>query len=396
MNDRHKQRVFIVSPTESPLTDRGNRHPCLASTLAANGCDLTYLTSDFSHAHKQRFSTAEIWAASQSTPYELEFFPTGGYSSNVSLKRQWWNLRLASLMWRYLKSRIAAQDTLIVPSRPPEFVWLSASLKTRTGCRTVMDIRDVWPDGLPLRKSLTERVFVAYVHAIYRRSVSAIDVCIHTAPSFLQWLNRYAPGKASTFIPLGFDAPRWEGARPLAPAEMAVFPKFIFVGDLTNSMDLFPLLEGLPGRAGATLVHCGGGEALPVYQRWVESHGVEGVEFKGFQPKEQVVRLMSESHIAVIPMRGAIVMPNKLFDAIGACRPILVFGDNDAARFVTENQIGWNLPFGRDAVRQFLIELQPQDVLMRSMRIAMLRTNFTKEKLYTKLAAICCGEPQLK
>ena len=392
MNEKRNRRVFIVSPTESPLTDRGNRHPYLASALAASGCDLTYLTSDFSHAHKQRFSPGQILAASQNAPYKLKFFSTRGYQGNVSLQRQWWNLRLAGLMHRYLSRRLTPKDTLIVPSRPPEFVWLAASLKLRTGCRTVMDIRDVWPDGLPLHQSIPEQIFAAYVRFVYSRSVRLMDVCVHTAPSFQQWLNRYAPGKTSTFIPLGFEGPRWEQARPLAPDDMFAFPKFVFVGDLTNSMDLFPLLEALASRSSATMVHCGGGEAVPMYRRWVESHSVDGVEFRGFQPKEHVVKLLSECHIAVIPMRGAIVMPNKLFDAIGACRPILVFGENDAARLVTEQQIGWSLPFERAAVVEFISQLRPEDVLTRSMNLAKLRGTFDREKLYTELAALCSGK----
>lgn len=49
-SDQKMRRIFIVSPTESGMTKRGNRHPAFATTLQLAGYEVIYLTTNFYHA----------------------------------------------------------------------------------------------------------------------------------------------------------------------------------------------------------------------------------------------------------------------------------------------------------------------------------------------------------
>ena len=42
-----KKKIYLISQTESELTNRGKRHPNLADFLNANGFDLEYYSSAF-------------------------------------------------------------------------------------------------------------------------------------------------------------------------------------------------------------------------------------------------------------------------------------------------------------------------------------------------------------
>lgn len=78
------RRLFIVSPTESCLTRRGDRHPKLAARFAAQGWNVCYISSDFYHAEKHHFSTEEIAAARERAGYELKLFHVPAYGDNIS------------------------------------------------------------------------------------------------------------------------------------------------------------------------------------------------------------------------------------------------------------------------------------------------------------------------
>lgn len=205
----NEKRVFILSPTESELTMRGKRHPNLASHLSRQGWDVHYISSTFSHAEKRLFSEHECEAAQNRLPYRLTLIHNGLYRNNLSVERVSWNRRFARKASDLLKQELRNTDILIVPSRPPELICAAAKLKIHTGCRTLLDIRDIWPDALSQSNGLVRKAFDIYCNCYLRRSVADYDAYVHVAPSFLPWLARYAPTAESTFIPLGIDEKRW-------------------------------------------------------------------------------------------------------------------------------------------------------------------------------------------
>src|SRR5690606_4610268 len=82
-----KKVVHIVSPTESLITQRGKRHPNLASFLVKNGIDVNYITSTINHADKRLFSRDEILEGRNAAPYPICFLSSGIYKKNISLAR---------------------------------------------------------------------------------------------------------------------------------------------------------------------------------------------------------------------------------------------------------------------------------------------------------------------
>lgn len=382
MNSDAQSKIIIISPTESVLTKRGNRHPVLAEKLACEGYEVLYLTTDFYHAEKRRFAKEEIRNALKSIPYKIKFFRSISYDSNISINRFIGNIKSAFSMFLFLLKHGQKADVLLIPSRPPEFVFVASLLKRLKGLSVIVDVRDVWPDGLPLKDKWSHKVFWNYCNLVYFLSAKPGSIYVYTAPGFLNWIKKFGAESHSSFIPIGFDGDRWQCCTVLKDADLGPVINLVYVGDLARTMNIAPIFQAVAGHNRFTLTFIGGGEQLDEIKSAVKKTNVSNIFFKGFIPKDQVVVELQHMHVTVIPMDAKYVMPNKLFDALGSFRPVLVFGENDAASFVEENNIGWSLPFAKDAAMDFLEGLTTKDILVKSENISKIRGLYTKEFLY--------------
>lgn len=380
------RRLFIVSPTESCLTRRGDRHPKLAARFAAQGWNVCYISSDFYHAEKHHFSTEEIAAARERAGYELKLFHVPAYGDNISFSRWWGYVWLALRCFFFLLPRIRGADVLLVPCRPPEILLAGRLLKLLRQNVLIMDVRDIWPDGLPLRSTFIHRLFALYCRLLNRLAASGADFTFYTAKGFLPWLLRYIHHDKTQFIPLGFDERRWQESRPLTFAD---FPdgviRLVFVGDLAKSMEIAPLVRAVAANHRYSLTFIGGGERLEDIRTLAREINADNITFTGRMTPEAVTRTIRGQHISVIPLKVKFSMPNKLFDALGARRPLLVYGHNDAADFALEEKIGWQLNFDAGEEVGFLNSLQPEEVIAASIRVDHIRMAYSKEYLYQQM-----------
>ncbi len=384
MNLNTKPKIFIVSPTESLMTKRGNRHPVLAEKLKGYGYNITYLTTNYYHAEKRKFTNNEINEFITNVPYRVKVVSTIAFSRNISIKRLMGNIKAACIVMFYLLKHCYMKDILIVPSRPPEFMVFAALLKYIRCIKVVIDVRDIWPDGLPLNSTITHKIFKAYCNALNSYTACSGDYYMYTSSGFIEWIHRYKKNSNADFVPLGFDINRWKKCRPLIEQNIESVIKFVYVGDLASTIEIEPFVHAIARNDNFSLTFIGGGEKLQEIKNLVDKLNALNVHFKGFIPKEQVVAEMQNFHITVIPMKVKYVMPNKMFDSIGCFRPILVFGYNDAADFVKTNDIGWVLPFDTQEVRNFFDTLDKKEILVKSRNIARIRDSFSKDFLYAK------------
>lgn len=388
-------KIFIVSPTESVVSKRGDRHPKLANAFVGLGHKVEYISSDFYHAEKRYFSAEEINKNISDLPYKLILVHTTSYKSNVSVKRTFGYIKLSWISFWHLLWNMQPGDILIVPCRPPELIFMARLLKLFKGIRFIMDVRDVWPDGLPLGRDILSRAFSIYCRVLNRIGGPGADYTFYTAVGFLEWTLKFVDKSSTAFVPLGYDADRWKSSValtlddfPKITVEGSPVPviKLVFVGDFAKAMEIDGLVRAVAGNPRYTLTFIGGGERLQEVKALVAKLGCANIDFLGRMSKDDVVAAMACYHVSVIPLKVKFSMPNKLFDAIGAKRPLLVFGKNDAADFVVSNNIGWALPFGDNQEFCFLNTLTPLDIVKASDRIENICIEYSKNILYTQMA----------
>lgn len=387
VDSRPTKKIFVVGPTESLLTQRGNRHPALAQFLVEQGFSLEYVTSNFYHAEKRWFSREEVKSAKLRAPYTLTVLSCLGYRANISPQRILSNLLFAVKVFFYLLPRIDRSTTLILPSRPVEMIFAAAMLRLLRGASVALDIQDVWPDMLVVDSRLKRLFFRWYCNLYLYSSLRFIDKFFHVAPSFVQWLHRYAPKARSTFIPLGFDLERWEGSKPKTSPSNSSKIHLACVSQLQFQIDIIPLLKALTLRPMYRLKiigEDGTGQRYAEVVEFIKKHNMLNVEMVGLVKRDQMVEYLRQVDIGVVPMVSASI-PNKVFDYIASYTPLLILGENDSSEFVNKIGIGWSVAYNEQAIAEFLDALSWAEISRKADKIVPLRYNFSRDVLHRQI-----------
>lgn len=378
------RKIFVVGPTESLLTKRGNRHPALAQYLTEQGYEVEYVTSNFYHAEKRWFSRDEFIDAANIAPYKLTMYPCIGYQRNVSMRRVVSNFCLSILFFLHLFWRLSKKTILILPSRPVEMIFFAALLRTLRGTSVLLDIQDVWPDMLPIKSGIKKYLFTQYCNMFLYPSLPRIDRFMHVAPSFVQWLNRYAPRARSAFVPLGYDANRWGNNYASDRQEMDRKLRIVYVGILSMVFDVLPLLRAVIERNDIHFTMIGDygeGERYNEVVNFIEDRRMNNVKLIGRINPEDVGSQLHQADIGVVPMLCSSI-PNKVYDYIGAGLPILVLGENDSANLVNTLNIGWSCPYSVDGIKQWLQKIDKDEITAKRNTLMRLRSLFDRNSLF--------------
>ncbi len=381
-----KRKIFIVGPTESILTKRGNRHPALAQFLVEQGYDLEYVASNFYHAEKRWFSKEEIKAAKQHVPYKLIVMKCLGYQNNISLRRILSNMLLSLVLFVYLLPRLNKKTILILPSRPVEMIFAAALLRLFRGNSVALDIQDIWPDMLVVKSRMKRLAFRLYCNLYLYISLRFIDKFFHVAPSFENWLHRYAPKAKSTFIPLGFDKDRWSEQQD-GSAKGGDGSRLVSVSQLTFQFDVLPVLKAIVSSKSHRLTvigENGKGERYPEVLKFINENKMKNVEIIGHVDRKELASYLGNSDIGVVPMVST-SLPNKVFDYLASYLPILVLGENDIARFVREHDIGWCAAFEEKEIRDLLKSISKEQIVQKRENIREIRHIYDRDNLHKQL-----------
>ncbi|MDY7009293.1 MAG: glycosyltransferase [Planctomycetota bacterium] len=378
-----RKKIFIATPFESRLPNRGTRLPVIADMLVNRGCDVEYVTTNFDHARKRYFGGKEIEECKTRRPYKLTVLKVFGYSKNISIRRVLTHIYLSVRYFIYLVRRLKMGDVVVIPSRPPELILCAAIACGLRRASVVLDITDIWPDMLHFAGRTHFQAFKIYCNIFLTRAMKRITRFIHSSPNFLEWVNRYAPGSTSTFVSLGFDRERWDTIRP-GSRQRGDKLSLVCVTLLQRQIDVMPILEALVNRKRFTFSIIGDdgtGERFQECRSFIEKHGMDDVCIVGRLSPEDVVEHLKRHDIGIVPMISSSI-PNKVFDYIGAHIPIISLGDMDASQFVRDNDIGWTAPFDGERVGQLLDSISDEEINNKAANVEAIRETYSRDNLY--------------
>ncbi|MFD2552350.1 glycosyltransferase [Bizionia sediminis] len=389
LNFLKKNKLYLIGPTESILTKRGNRFPNIAKFFVAEGEDVVYYSSNFYHAEKRFFTKQEIEEASINLDYTLRILSVLGYYSNVSPRRVISNLLFSIKLFFILLREVAKEDRILLPSRPVELIFFIAILKRLKGVKIYLDIQDVWPDALNIDNKRKKKVFEVYCNFYLKPSLKYYNEALHVAPSFKLWLRRYARKTPSSFVPLGWENERWSDVKLKRYKESSSI-KLVCVAQLQHQIDVMPILEVLKD---STELHLtilgedGTGERYNDVINYINNHGINNVTILGKIDRKDMVRYLEDKDIGVLPMITSSI-PNKIFDYMAAMLPIVVLGQNDSSNFVVENHIGWQCDFNSKDLGVLLKSLNSMEIQSKKNQVVSLRDNFSRDILHRKIKDI--------
>jgi hypothetical protein len=381
-----KNKIFLIGPTESVLTKRGNRFPNIASFLVSKGVSVEYLTSNFYHAEKRMFKKSEIIEAKKNCVYKLRIIRVLKYSKNISAKRVFSNFFFSVSVFFKLLFKIRKDDVILLPSRPVELIYFISLIKRiRKNC-IVIDIQDIWPDALKVGDSKKEKIFTNYCNWFLYKSLKYYNYSFNVAPSFVCWLHRYASGVPSVFIPLGWENSRWEGITHKQGENKSVL-NLVCIAQLQHQIDIMPVLEVMCNERNISLTiigEDGTGERYSEVVKYIKDNSIDNVNIIGKVERNEVGNYLNDMDIGILPMITSSI-PNKIFDYMAAFLPIIVLGENDSSKFVTSNYIGWSCGFSSLELSQLLKNISFTELQNKTQVLVEIRNKYSRDMLHEEL-----------
>jgi glycosyltransferase involved in cell wall biosynthesis len=362
--------------------------------LLRRGHEVTLWTSAYDHIRKEWRSE---WLQSRGDAYrrddglEIRFMKGCGYGTNVSVRRfadHW----LAARDFARVAPTLPRPDVII--SSLPDHLTAEAAVEfgRRSGARTVVDVRDKWPDVFVDRAGPGARGAVADVvlHSEHRRAARLLrgaDAVIGSMRSMLDWALEKA-GRAPTWrervfylttFEKNFDLPAG-GAQPtgaVAEALTASVGKtvFTFVGTFNRTQHPLLILDAVDRLVSAgrldpsrvSVVIAGDGLDAEEVRRRAAAHPF--VHVVGWVDATQMSALLSRSHVGFLTMNfPSPAFNNKAFAYLASGLPIVNGATGDLADLVTEHRIGLNVAGGdADALANAIATLAGDAPLREAM-----------------------------
>ncbi|HIF9419445.1 TPA: glycosyltransferase [Photobacterium damselae] len=380
--------VHIISPYESPAEGRGTRNIHIANVI---GEKCTLVCTRFSHGKKKILSKSFFDDSHHS--FNIKTIFTIPYKKNLSLLRliAHWVTALSVLF--YLMKNAKKGDKVLLSSIPPEVLFFALLILKLKSINSVVDVRDIWPDAFPL-KGIAGKLFGIYCSIIYKFSFKLSDGSfIYVAPSFKSWIKKYTTIKKSHFGFLGYDKQRWIDCENNIFSKNEINEKdkvkLVYVGYLESQFDITKLIECVNNNNSFELIIIGNGSKESYYK---ELSQTDRIRFTGLLSPQSVVDELMHSHVGVLPISKTAQMPNKLFDYIGACLPILTIGNSDSRKFVQDNNFGWGADFELSSIQFSLDEINFQTICEKKLNIISSRDYYSKDTSYNKIIGFLMNE----
>ena len=242
--------------------------------------------------------------------------------------------------------RVGVSDVVVVES-PPLFLAAAAPVYARRlAARLVLNVSDLWPDSAVELGVLRRGRAIAAARAVETSAYRNADLITAPTSGLVSSLtdNEAAASKVERVTPV-VDLERFSDVRPL---ERGAGPlRVLYAGTLGLAQGLRGVIEAAGRAAGAVeLTIAGDGAEAGVLGELAT--GCPNVRLLGSVPADQIPRLYSEHHLAVVPLRDVPLfrgaLPTKVFEAMAARRPVLVAARGELAELVEGARAGEAVP----------------------------------------------------
>jgi glycosyltransferase involved in cell wall biosynthesis len=333
---------FAVSPREGG----GTRHFELGRELGRLGWGVTIAASDLNlhtRSYTRRSGAAERGAVPETVDgVEFRWLWTAPYERNNWRRLANWLSFGPSLLADGGGSR--RPDVVIGSSPHPFAAWAAARLATRLRVPFVLEVRDLWPEGLVAGGARRGPGYLAF-YLLARRLYARADRIVVLARGVEGYLaERGVDAGKLVYIPNGVDAEAFAAIqRPERPTFTLVYAG---AHGPANGLDaVLGAAELLQDRAEIRFLLVGDGPAKAELVRSAAERRLGNVEFRDPVAKAAMPHLLGEADAGLMVLRESPlyafgVSPNKLFDYLGAGLPVVCNVPGDVAEMVRVSGAG--------------------------------------------------------
>ena len=335
--------------------------------LRARGYRVTYITSDFDHVRKERF-TCDVPGCVQ--------IPAKAYQKNLSFSRIASHYCFARDVFRYLEG-LECEPEVVLVLLPPNFLahYAAKYKKAHPKVRLIFDIFDMWPETFPSGKvkKLLAPVFKVWSW-IRDRSLSAADFVITECELFRRKLRLSRKKSAAVYL---CDEPMATEAKARMEDEIGL----CYLGSVNNVVDIpriCELIEALARYQSVKLHIIGSGERVQELIDGAEQAGAK-VEYYGaiYDPLEKR-RIFDQCHFGLNVMKTStcIGLTMKSKDYLRGGLPIINSVPADTQLLVQTEKIGVQLD--EDCARTVAEMTAQEHIRMQENVMRVFETRFAR------------------
>lgn len=350
-------QIWLINPY-GPLPQEGwrdYRFVTIGKTLAAQGHEVVWWTSTFSHHFKKQRSAT--WDTIPITPnFSVKLVPTPGYKSNISLARFFRDFVFGIRLFRAARKE-PGPDLIVYCESPLQFGYAAPALARRHSCPVIYDQIDLWPElivrRIPPRWQRLANMSFAPVYWHRSRIWSKVDGVIALAKPYLQSVLDAAPitkRKPHKTIYNGIDVRNFQEMIEKARAKATSGHKkegellAVFAGSLGPSYDIQTMIDAArlaeSRNVPVRLVIAGDG---PMKAKVREaSDKISTLAYVGHLDTESLAALYAEADVGLSCYTAwtNVEMPDKFYDYTAANLAVINSLSGEVREQIEERQCG--------------------------------------------------------
>lgn len=333
-----------------PGVPGGTRHYDIGRELAKRGWQVTVFSAAYPRRQRQPIRSQPVRAGRDSGPAEIH--DGVAFIRVPALHRGDTNAMRVLSMLSYMGGAtrvtkgLAAPDVIVGSSVHPFAAWIAWRLASKTGCRYVFEIRDLWPETIiELGGVSRHHPFITLLSRIERALVRNADRVVTLLPNAYSYLARFGiPEDKVAVVPNGIDVCRLDDIDMQLPScidmelrrlQGTFIVAYAGAHGLANRLDT--VIDAAAkckdmGETGVEFLLVGDGTDKPRLRQRAEELQLENVTFADRVDKGLVLPLLARCSAGVIALTKTSlyeygISPNKLFDYMLAGLPVVMAGD---------------------------------------------------------------------
>ncbi len=343
--------LYISQYVVTPDQPGGVRHWRHVRALADAGHDVTVITSKVLHTTREapeEFAGRRTIRRSEDGIDVLRAYSSTGYGNDARSRAA---NHMSFSAYAFPAAMRTARPDLVLASSPPLTVGVLGGLVSRLRrTRFILEVRDLWPESALATGLLTNPRAIGVLDRMANYCYQRADRVIALTEGIRDGV--VAAGVSSSAVTLitnGIDPPD----TPIDPdvVNLPVGPDTfvaMFIGQHGTYSSLFTVLEAASLLGSDSRIHIalvGDGDRKADLMERAAQLGLANVSFSGPIPKRDVPSWLARADACLLTYQDAPLfggaLPNKLFDYMGAGRPILAaVPDGEAARAVRQAGCG--------------------------------------------------------
>jgi len=390
-------RIMIANPFYVGPSMAGSARLWEMVTYLSRRHEVILVTSDMDYRTGNRFRPDQMCDYDQLRNVTVMVIPARVYGKR-SISRGLREALFARSLSKTIRDLDGSIDCAVISS-PPIFAMYCVPMMKKHRIRTILEVRDPWPDAIAAQGVKIPRVMLSWLYSIEHRGLKNADCCVALTDGIAEMLRSKTgapvvtiPNMAQTILDVD------EIVHDTDPMR-AVFAGSIGVGDGFPHFFL-EVFKQLRDDAQVSFAIYGDGPARPEVEQAISS--MPNVQLMGSVSRNEIAGVLSQYQVAIMythpGLYSRIGLYNKFIDYLGAGLPIVLAGEPDGimASILTEYEAGIVVSNKQPSEMATVLSQLTQDVSMRrrwgSNAIAAARDLFSPEIVMERYERVIMGE----